>query len=210
MPLFCSTWVETVYEYLVSMFLPYRLSSEPDELLLGRISPCPQRGLLLNDFFPLVCWAKRQSLTSVPSVLLRTALIPHMVHCVLFSLLLDHEQLSELIHLIWTLWNGAKRLLNGSRQTTCVSFPARSLALGWWLAIVGAVAACPWWHLNSLAELSHQPSSSFIVQGGMAFFASPSALCFVFVFLPPRFCQVLVQNVARFPLVLPGHHITPE
>lgn len=74
-----------------------------------------------------------------------------------------------------TLSNSAKRLLNGSQQTTCVSFPARSAALGWWLAIVGTVAACPWWHLNSLAELSHQPSSSFIVQGGMAFLASPSA-----------------------------------
>lgn len=121
----------------------------------------------------------------VPSELLRTVLIPHTVQRVLSSLILDHEQLSELIHLIRTLSNSTKHLLNGSQQTTCVSFPARSTALGWWLAIVGTVTACPWWHLKSLAELSHQPSSSFIVQGGMAFLASPSARSF----LPPRLCQ---------------------
>lgn len=115
-----------------------------------------------------------------------------MEHCVLSSLILDHEQLSELIHLIRTLSNSVKRLLNGSQQTTCVSFPARSTALGWWLAIVGTVTACPWWHLKSLAELSHQPSSSFIVQGGMAFLASPSAC----TFLPPRLCQLRFSAVS--------------
>lgn len=190
------------------MFLPNRLSSEPDELRLGRISPRPQRSLLLNDFFPArveqsdgplrvcpqCCWGQHSFLT-------------WYIVCS-SPFLLDHEQLSELIHLIRTLSNGAKRLFNGSRQTTCIISCSFSRT--------GLVACHRWCSRRASLMALKLPcrafSSAFIKlysAGGNGFLCL-SFYSVLFFFLPSRFCQVLVQNVVRFPLVLPGRHITPK